>query len=429
MRILRKLSSSSTRRSRRRWLASLVAAATACAHPAPTPSPTTSIAAEPELRIGLSEQSSVALGGDGELFLTDDGNGQLIGSIPVGARWSVVPDSGGPGVRVVQPDGSLSEPHPGVFAVNVSEGRFAVAQGKPYRGRLSVVRSGSGVLLVNRVPIESYVASVIGSEMGARRPNEQAALLAQAIVSRTYVLKNRGRWETQGVDAFADTRDQVYGGVATEEPQAVEAARATAGMVLKYHGDLIDAFFHSTCGQKTAAVEEVFKGATPQPYLRPVSDAKPGGGYYCDISPRFQWREEWDLAKLRAILSRTLPAVTDVGRGGLQPITDIQISQTTPSGRVGELRIVFERSDVRIAGPDVRRVLRPESGRMLNSQAFTLTVTRANGRVTRVVAEGTGSGHGVGFCQWGALGRAQAGQNYQTILSTYFPGTTVARQY
>jgi len=423
---LARRSNSSTWRSRKRWLASIVAAAAACAHPSPSTSP---LGSEPELRIGVSELPSIALGGAGELILTDDSNGQPIGSIPVGERWSVVPDSGGAGVRVVHPDGSLSEPHAGVFAVNVSEGRFAMAQGKAYRGRLNLVRSGAGVLLVNRVPLESYVASVVGGEMGARGPNEQAALLAQAIVSRTFAMRNRGRWEARGLDAYADTRDQVYGGVASEEPQAIEATRATAGWVLTYQGQLIDAFFHSTCGEKTAGVEEAFKSAAPQPYLRPVSDAKPGGGYYCDIAPRFRWREEWDGAKLRAILSRTLPAVMDVGRDGLQPITNIEITHTTPSGRVGELRIVFEHGEVRVPGFDVRSVLRPEPGRLLGSQAFQLSVTRDGGRVTRVVADGIGSGHGVGFCQWGALGRARAGQTYRTILTTYFPGTTVARLY
>jgi stage II sporulation protein D len=414
------------RPSRTRWLASLLAAAAACARPS---SPVSRPGAEPELRIGVSEQPSIALGGDGELILTDDANGQPLGSIPSGTRWSVVPDTGATGVRLLRADGSQSDPHAGVFAVNVSEGRFAMADGRAYRGRLDVVRSADGVLLVNRVPVEAYVASVIGGEMGPRRPDEQAALLAQAIVSRTFALRNRGRWEAQGLDAYADVRDQVYGGVASEVPQAWDAARATAGWVLTYHGELIDAFFHSTCGRSTAAVEEVFKGATPRPYLRPVSDAKAGGGYYCDLSPRFTWREEWDAAKLRAILSRTLPAVMDVGRDGVQPITNIEITSTTPSGRVGELRISFEHGDVRVPGPDVRRVLRPEAGRLLGSQAFQLTVDRQGGRVMRVVAAGEGWGHGVGFCQWGAVGRAHAGENYRTILRTYFPGTTVAKLY
>src|SRR3989442_1564253 len=132
---------------------------------------------EPEVGIGLAGgRPSVALGGDGagELILTDDATGQLIGSIPGGVRWTAVPDPSG--VRLLRPDGTTSEPHPGIFAVNVTEGRFAVAEGRGYRGRLDVVGGPAGILLVNRVPVESYVASLIAAELGPRRSDELAAL-------------------------------------------------------------------------------------------------------------------------------------------------------------------------------------------------------------------------------------------------------------
>jgi len=412
------------RRSPRLWLASALAAVAAgCARPS-----LPAVGTEPELRIGVAEnRPSVALGGDGELILTDDATGQPVGSIPPGVRWSVVPAP--VGVRLVRPDGSQSEAYPGVFAVNVTEGRFAMADGRTYRGRLDLVRGAAGILVVNRVSLESYVAGTIGAEMGSRRPEELAALRAQAVVSRTFAMKNRGRWEIQGLDAFADVRDQVYSGIAAETPQVWDAVRATAGQVLVYRGLPIDAYFHSTCGHTTAGVEEVFATSVSRPYLRPVSDASGGGRYYCDISPRFRWREEWDASTLRAILSRMLPAVMNVGGDGLQPITDIEVTHTTRSGRVGELRIVFEHGDVRVPGPSVRSVLRPEAGRLLGSQAFELHVTRDGGRVSHLVAAGAGWGHGVGFCQWGAVGRARAGQDYRTILATYFPGTRVERLY
>src|SRR5947207_12070931 len=80
-------------------------------------------------------------------------------------------------------------------------------------------------------------------------------------------------------------------------------------------------------------------------------------------------------------------------------------------------------------GPDVRSVLRPEADRMLASAAFQLTVTKTNGEVTRLVAAGAGSGHAVGMCQWGAIGRARAGQDYRKILTTYFPGTKIEKVY
>src|SRR5574341_445798 len=419
----------------RRWAtlgATSLLALTGCPRPQP---PALDGGPEPELRIGLGVGlREVPLGGDagGELFVTDDGNGQPVGSIPAGVTWIAVADSGG--LQLVRPDGTRTEAHRGISAVNVTEGRFAMVLGRRYRGRVNIVRGIGGLTVMNRVPVESYVAGVVNAEIGPRRPDEAAAVPVQAVVSRTYALRNRGRWESLGFDGWSDVRDQVYFGVGGETPQAWDAVRRTAGQVVRYRGELIDAYFHSTCGFRTAAADEAFKTGQPRPYLRSVSDASGGGHYYCDISPRFRWREEWDGQKLRAILSRTLPAVMNVGGDGLQRITNVEVSRTTRSGRVGELRIVFDHGDVRVPGPDVRSVLRAEADRQLQSAAFQLSVSTAGGgagtgEVTRLVALGAGAGHGVGLCQWGAIGRARAGQEYRRILETYYEGTKVEKLY
>lgn len=407
------------------WAATvLLAALVACPRPQPEV-----IGPEPELRVGIATGATgVRLGGDGELFVTDDGNGQPVGAIPPGTTWSVVPDSGG-GLVLVRANGTRTERHGGISVVNVTEGRFAMANGQRYRGRVNVVRDRAGLTLISRLPLESYLAGVLSREMGPRAPEEREALLAQAVVARTFALRNRGRWEADGFDATADTRDQVYLGVDAETQQAWNAVRATAGLVLRYHGQLIDAYYHSTCGGRTAAVEEVFRSAQRQPYLRSVSDASGGGHFYCERSPRFQWRAQWDAPTLRAILTRTLTAVMPVSGDGLQRITDVAVTRTTSSGRVSELRIAFPHGDVRVGGPDVRTVLRPASDQLLQSTAFRVFVTRDSSGVARLTAEGTGSGHGVGLCQWGAIGRARAGQRYRQILTTYFPGTTVEKLY
>jgi stage II sporulation protein D len=167
----------------------------------------------------------------------------------------------------------------------------------------------------------------------------------------------------------------------------------------------------------------------PQPYFCAVSDARGGGGYWCDISPRFRWREEWDAATLRAILSRTLGASAPRGADGLRAITGVAVSRTTRAGRVAEVRIELAGGDARVSGYDVRRVLRPAPDRELLSTAFQLQATTTGGAVTRLVAAGAGAGHGVGLCQWGAIGRARAGQGYRDIVRTYYPGTTVDRVY
>ena len=418
----------------RRW-ATLSASTTllACVGCPSRPTGAPAPSAEPELRIGLAVGAAYAsIGGreGGELFVSDAASGTPVGSVPAGERWVVRPDSADPSrLRLVRPDSTRTEPLRGIAVVNVTENRFAIANGRRYRGRINITAARGGVTVVNRVNVEDFVAGVVGPEIGARRPDELHAVLAQAIVSRTFAIRNRGRWEAFGFDAYADTRDQVYLGVAVETAQAWDAVRKTAGQVLTYGGAPIDAYFHSTCGFSTAGVDEGFATTRARPYLRPVSDERGGGHYYCDISPRFRWREEWDGPKLRAILSRTLPNVTPLSGDGLQRITDVNVSRKTKSGRVGELRIVFERGDIRIPGPEVRAVLRPDADRLLTSAAFQLTVTKANGEVTRLAAAGAGSGHGVGMCQWGAIGRARAGQDYRAILSTYFPGTKIERIY
>jgi stage II sporulation protein D len=414
----------------KRFAVSVAVLALACRAPARV---TRAPAAEPELRVAIATGGALAsIGGpeSGELFVSDPGTGLPVGSVPAGVRWVVRPDSADPTrLRVIRPDSTRSEPLRAIAVVNVTENRFVVANGRRYRGRIQVTSGRAGLTVVNRVNLESYVAGVVGPEIGQRRADEINAVLAQAVVSRSFALKNRGRWEAFGFDAYADTRDQVYLGVAVETPQVWDAVRRTAGHVLTYDGAVIDAFFHSTCGFSTAGVDEAFATAQNRPYLRPVSDERGRGQYYCDISPRFRWREEWDATKLRAILSRTLPAVTPLSGDGLQRITDISVTRKTRSGRVGEVRIVFERGDVRIPGSDIRSVLRPEAERWLSSNAFQLTVDKANGAVTRLVAAGAGSGHGVGMCQWGAIGRARAGQEYRQILSTYFPGTKLEKIY
>jgi len=398
--------------------------AAACARPAPPPS----LAEEPEFRVGLAVgRDSLTLGGDGELVLTVDGaRPGPLGTIPAGTRWWVVPDTGG--VRLVRPDGTRSPRVGRVVAVNLSEGRFVMVNGRRYRGRATAYRDTQGVTAVNVVPLESYVAGVIGHELGARRAEEEEALLAQAIVTRTYALRNRGRWSTLGFDAQADVRDQTYLGVAAEAPAVWEAVRRTGGRVLRYHGELIDAYYHSTCGHRTVPAEDAFRTVGRRPYLRSVSDAAGGGRYYCDQSPRFRWREEWDGTELRAILSRSLAAHADFEAGGMPRVQDVEVTHTTRAGRVAELRIAFARGDVRVPGYDVRDVLR-RPDRPLWSTAFQLQVTRAGGEVTRLVVAGAGSGHGVGMCQWGAIGRARAGQDHGHILETYYPGTSIDRIY
>jgi stage II sporulation protein D len=288
------------------------------------------------------------------------------------------------------------------------------------------------VTVVDRLPMESYLVGVVSAEMGRRSLVEQEALRAQAIVSRTFALRNLRRWQAQGFDLYATVADQVYGGAASETSEGREAVEATRGRILTYGGAPIDAFFYSTCGGRTADGPEVFRAAS-RPYLRSVPDVAEDGTAYCSISPRFRWHEEWTGEALLATLRRTLPALpagsAGTSAGDVSEVRDVRVSYRTPSGRVGQLTIGLRGGDVRVEGPNVRQVLQPVSGGLLRSSVFTLTVSGAHGRVTRMAADGAGAGHGVGFCQWGAVGRSRAGQDHERILAAYYPGAVLERLY
>jgi stage II sporulation protein D len=265
--------------------------------------------------------------------------------------------------------------------------------------------------------------------MGRRSTSELAALRAQAVVSRTYAFRNLRRWRSQGFDLYGTVSDQAYGGMAAETPEGHAAVSATRGRVLTYNGAPIEAFYYSTCGGRTADGYEVFRGAS-RPYLRSGPDMAPHGSAYCSISPRYRWRQEWTGAALRSTLGRYLPQSAARSGGVLDRVADVRVTQRSGSGRVDQLAVSVGGAEVRVDGQsNVRQVLRTPAGELLRSTAFTLTAVGAGRDITLLIAEGSGAGHGVGLCQWGAVGRARAGQEYPEILAAYYPGTRLERRY
>jgi stage II sporulation protein D len=300
--------------------------------------------------------------------------------------------------------------------------------GKAYRGQAEVLRDRTGLTVVNRLGLESYLLGVVSAEMGRRSSAEQAALRAQAVVSRTYALRNLRRWRSQGFDLYATVSDQAYGGLNAETPEGRAAVRETRGRVLTYNGALIEAFYFSTCGGRTAGGFEVFRGAS-RPYLRSIADVAHNGVAYCRISPRYHWREEWTGEALRSTLQRHL-GTAGTRSERIDEVSDIRVTRRSSSGRVDQLAIRLGRSEILVDGHStIRQTLRTSSGDLLRSTTFNLVTTGAGKAVTKLVAEGMGAGHGVGLCQWGAVGRARAGHGYEQILAAYYPGTSLERRY
>jgi stage II sporulation protein D len=381
---------------------------------------------DPEIRVGLVVGALNASVGGTHALVIGEPDGSRVAVVPAGQTWQV--SSTGNFLVLTNPTGWISPPQEVITLVAADRTLPVRINGRTYRGHVHILRDRLGLTVINRLGVEDYLLGVISAEMGRRSSIEEAALRAQAVVSRTYAIRNLGRWRAQGFDLSATVADQVYGGVAAETAEGHAAVADTRGRVLTYNGVPIEAFFYSTCGGRTAASTEVFHGAA-QPYLRSVPDRAENGSTYCSISPRYHWHEEWTAEGLRTTLRRNLPPVAGVRSEAVAHVSDIRIARRTASGRVGQLVIALGGPEIRVDGLAIRRVLRPSSGEMLRSNVFNLVATGAGQRVTRLTVDGMGSGHGVGFCQWGAVGRARAGQGFEQILAAYFPGTRLERRY
>jgi stage II sporulation protein D len=174
-----------------------------------------------------------------------------------------------PALRVTQGDASAVYPGRWVAIDPVGEGGIRV-QGHRYRGRILVFLNDRGTLnLIDELAVEEYLRGVVPSEMGPEQYRQLEALKAQAVAARTYTLRNLGEFSREGYDICATPRCQVYGGMDVEHPLSDRAVMATAGQVLLYGGELVDALYSSTCGGHTEDVKVMFP-FKEEPYLKGV---------------------------------------------------------------------------------------------------------------------------------------------------------------
>lgn len=143
-------------------------------------------------------------------------------------------------------------------------------EGRRYRGRILVYLNDRGTLnLIDELPLEDYLRGVVPAEMGPEVYKRLEALKAQAVAARTYTLKNLGEFDREGYDICATPRCQVYRGMDAEHPLSDQAVSETAGQVLLYDGELVDALYSSTCGGHTEDVDVMFP-LKHEPYLKGV---------------------------------------------------------------------------------------------------------------------------------------------------------------
>jgi stage II sporulation protein D len=249
--------------------------------------------------------------------------------------------------RVVDARGKVRKLKPGaqkVVAVKIAKLRFPLRyvpgaapltlDGEAYRGSLILHRDAGKLMIVNKLPLDRYLRGVVPWEM----PDDwhPEALRAQSVVARSYALatlKPGTRF-----DLYADTRSQVYGGIAAEAVSTNLAIGSTAGRVLMWNGRVATTFYHSTSGGKTAAVAEVWPRAKSVPYLVSVPDP------HDNLSKHHRWGP-----------FRLTPA--QVGKKlGLGPVRDL-IPTRGPSGRVSAMKLKLRSGTRTMLSQDFRRAL------------------------------------------------------------------------
>jgi len=278
---------------------------------------------------------------------------------------------------------------------------------RTYTGGLSLrpdPGQDDGLLLVNHVPVEDYVASVVASEYGL---DDREGAKAMAIVARTYGLFASEKFGGT-YDQADGTVSQVYDGADAVTEASRTATAATAGEVLTHDGALIQSVYYSSSGGHTADNEDVWEAKEPIPYLRAREDP------YDSSSPHHTWSATVNRSAL-------LQALTRAHGTSVEGFT---IDARAPHGRVETINVLL--SD----GPT----------QTMNANDFRLTVNRsveenplkstwfdARRSGSRYVFEGRGFGHGVGLSQWGAHAMAEQGKSYREILQFYYTDIDIER--
>ena len=380
-------------------------------------------ASERTVRILLaSKQTEVRLtaAGDWRLFAPD---GTTLVAVPnPGERWILAPEG-----RLVSARREDSRNVPlresPIIVRPLEPGGTIGFNGRRWRGELLVSSDGEGLTVVNRLRMDDYVRGVVPLEIGTSSPGDAAAVEAQAVTARSYAVTRLGD-SRRGYDMTATTQDQVYRGADAETAVGNASVDATRGLVLLYGGVVVNAPYHANCGGNTAAPQDSWRAAA-EPYLQRVSDQIPGTTrYYCDQAPRFRWTRTFGAEELRDAVARYVRALPG-GAGGIGAVTNVAVTAVTPAGRVGTLTVDTDRGRWSLRGNEIRTALRSPAGELLYSTYFSVDVVPGRGGVQQLLLKGGGNGHGVGMCQSGAIGRARAGQDFRTILRTYYPGTTV----
>ncbi len=315
-----------------------------------------------------------------------------------------------------------------------------------YLGNITFdVREGA-IRAVNTLPVEQYLYGVVPNEMSNSFPVE--ALKAQAVCARSYTMAKCSRYSTRDYDLGDTSKDQVYEGYASRNLRAIAAVDETAGQVLTYEGDIIEAFYTSSNGGQTERSANAWSEDYPY-YINqddPFDLLNPSSIEYEAFIPEI-FTQASVAAMDRDVYAALLRGAYEAAGGAVEPVSTVQVrphssdyeapsrcylyadvtlSVKKPNGAAGQLTVMLALKDfvfgaakntlgaigasnynMRMRGAE--RTERVSGGEVL--AGWSLTIRRY--------------GHGVGLSQRGAQQRARAGESCEEILAFYYPGTSL----
>jgi len=297
--------------------------------------------------------------------------------------------------------------------------------GQVHRGRYRLVPVAQGKFdVINDVDLDSYLKGVLAKEIPERWGEE--AFRAQAIAARTYALYEARTSGGQYWDVWADTRSQVYGGIAGESPKARAAAEHTAGIVLAYgpsgHERIFKAYFSACCGGIGQSAQDALGD----------SDIPPLGAKYvgplCNASEKFNWppvviKKDELTRRIRTWGARRGRSEKSMGR-----LARIDVAEVNRFGRPVRFQFTDERgARYSLSGEEARWACNADAkgGATLLSSFFKPVSEKDAIRF----AEGHGFGHGVGLCQWCTQALSEQGRAHEDILRHAYPGAVLVRAY
>jgi stage II sporulation protein D len=268
---------------------------------------------------------------------------------------------------------------------------------------LEVTVADRGLLVINELPLEQYLVGLINCEISSAWPME--AVKSQAVIARSYAMYQKVARRNAPYQLESSVLDQVYQGADVEDVRGARGVMETAGEVLVYDGKVIQAFYHANCAGHTESSKNVWGVAIP--YLHGVACQ------YCQESNPNGWELTIPLKKGEALLRAAGFPVAG--------LSYLKAQGRNESGRVQELLAGCARGKVVIPATAFRKAL---GYGVVKSTKFEIKMSGDD-----LVIVGSGSGHGVGLCQWGAKQRALDGFSYDEILLYYYPGVKLAKGY